>query len=95
MAASGTCPTPAGGSAAEPAAARRVGDGTGPAAGSGLRAAWASARWWVRQLAGEGKYDAYLAHHRAQHPGVEPMSEREFWRDEYAKQGANPGSRCC
>ncbi|TFI22375.1 YbdD/YjiX family protein, partial [Micrococcus endophyticus] len=44
---------------------------------------------------GGGQVRRYLAHHRAQHPGVEPMSEREFWRDEYAKQEANPGSRCC
>ena len=72
--------TPAGGSAPEPTVGRR---------------AWQATRWWVRQLAGEGKYDAYLAHHRARHPGVAPMSEREFWRDEYAKQAANPGSRCC
>ncbi|MCK6094403.1 YbdD/YjiX family protein [Micrococcus sp. 2A] len=61
----------------------------------GRRGAWASARWWLRQLTGEGKYDAYLAHHRARHPDVDPMTEREFWRDEYAKQDANPGSRCC
>lgn len=74
------CPTPAAGSAPEPVAARR---------------AWRATRWWVRQLTGEGKYDAYLAHHWAHHPAVEPMSEREFWRDEYAKQEANPGSRCC
>lgn len=56
---------------------------------------WASTRWWVRQLTGEGKYDAYLAHHWAHHPGEVPMREREFWRDEYARQDANPGSRCC
>lgn len=68
----------------------------GPAGGpSSWRRGWDSARWWVRQLTGEAKYDAYLAHHRAHHPDVAPMTEREFWRDEYAKQDANPGSRCC
>ncbi|MCT2253340.1 YbdD/YjiX family protein [Micrococcus luteus] len=56
---------------------------------------WARARWWVRQLSGEGKYDAYVAHHRAHHPERAPMTEREFWRAEYARQEANPGSRCC
>ncbi|MCV7466757.1 YbdD/YjiX family protein, partial [Micrococcus luteus] len=50
---------------------------------------------WVRQLSGEGKYDAYVAHHRAHHPERAPMTEREFWRAEYARQEANPGSRCC
>ena len=64
---------------------------TGPS-GPGL---WPRIRWWLRQLSGEGKYDAYLAHHRAQHPDEAPMTEREFWRSEYARQDANPGSRCC
>ena len=85
--------TPAGASRAEvPAGIGHV--PTTPAA-AGLRGAWDRARWWVRQLTGEGRYDAYLAHHRAHHPDVDPMTEREFWRDEYAKQDANPGSRCC
>ena len=66
----------------------------GPA-GPSRPSVWARARWWVRQLSGEGKYDAYVAHHRAHHPERAPMTEREFWRAEYARQEANPGSRCC
>lgn len=62
---------------------------------SPVRRAWARARWWVRQLSGEAKYDAYVAHHRAHHPGEEPMSVGEFWRSEHARAEANPGSRCC
>ena len=60
-----------------------------------LARAWDAVRWWVRGVNGEAKYDAYLAHHRAHHPGEEPLTERQFWRAEYARQDANPGSRCC
>lgn len=51
--------------------------------------------WWARGVTGESKYQAYLDHERRVHPDSEPMTEREFWRDEYARQGANPEGRCC
>ena len=80
VAASASRPTPRGASAAEASPARR---------------AWMAVRWWIRGVTGEAKYDAYLAHQRAHHPDAEPLSERAFWRAEYARQEANPGSRCC
>lgn len=70
-------------------------DGASAAEASPARRTWQAVRWWVRQLSGEGRYDAYVAHHRAHHPERAPMTEREFWRAEYARQDANPGSRCC
>lgn len=57
----------------------------------GARAAW----WFLTSLMGDTAYRTYLEHHRATHPGVEPLTEREFWRRRYADQDANPGSRCC
>lgn len=65
------------------------------ASGSPLARAWGAVRWWVRGVTGEARYDAYVAHHRAHHPDVAPLTERQFWRAEYARQDANPGSRCC
>lgn len=56
---------------------------------------WRAAIWYARGVTGEAKYDAYLAHERAAHPGREPMTEREFWRDHYRRQDRDPGSRCC
>ncbi|RQP12391.1 MAG: putative selenoprotein [Microbacteriaceae bacterium] len=29
------------------------------------------------------------------HPGEDPLDEREFWRQRYAEQDADRGSRCC
>lgn len=51
--------------------------------------------WYVNGLTGQSKYAAYLAHHQTTHPDTPPLSEREFWRDHYAAQDANPGARCC
>jgi len=52
-------------------------------------------RWYVRQVMGDDAYRTYLTHERSAHPGREPMGEREFWREHYAEQDRNPGSRCC
>ncbi|MDO5633317.1 MAG: YbdD/YjiX family protein [Micrococcus sp.] len=53
------------------------------------------ARWLVRQLSGEARYDAYVAHHRAHHPDEPPMSVAEFWVQVHRDAERNPGSRCC
>lgn len=52
-------------------------------------------RWFFTSLMGDGAYATYVAHHRRTHPGVEPLTEREFWREKMADQDRNPGSRCC
>ncbi|GAA1722485.1 hypothetical protein GCM10009809_17730 [Isoptericola hypogeus] len=65
------------------------------AAARGIARAAASARWYVRQVMGDDAYRTYLAHERSAHPGREPLGERQFWREHYAEQDRNPGSRCC
>lgn len=64
-------------------------------AGALLARGWRAIVWWAKGVTGESKYAAYLAHERRAHPDRPPMSEREFWRDEYARQDANPEGRCC
>lgn len=58
-------------------------------------AGWTSLRWYVRQVMGDDAYATYVAHERSAHPDREPLGEREFWREHYAEQDRNPGSRCC
>lgn len=50
-------------------------------------------RWYVRELLGAGAYERYRARHRAEHPGVPPLSEREFWRRR--QSGRATGRGCC
>ena len=52
-------------------------------------------RWYVRNLMGDTAYETYIAHHRRHHPGEDPMTERQFWRDRMDEQDRNPGARCC
>jgi len=52
-------------------------------------------RWYVTTLMGDSAYATYVAHQRRVHPGVEPLSERAFWRQKMADQDRNPGARCC
>lgn len=69
------------------AASRSFGKGAREAAQLG----WAT---W-KSIVGADKYDNYLAHHRAAHPGVEPLSEREFWKEHYRSIERAPNPRCC
>ncbi len=52
-------------------------------------------RWYVTTLMGDRAYDVYVTHHRVHHPGEEPLTERQFWRQRAADQDADPGARCC
>ncbi|MFE6968225.1 YbdD/YjiX family protein [Isoptericola sp. NPDC057653] len=74
--------------------ARTVGSTARDAARALARAA-SAARWYVRQVMGDDAYATYLAHERSAHPDREPLGERAFWRERYAEQDRNPGSRCC
>ncbi|WP_306231286.1 YbdD/YjiX family protein [Agrococcus beijingensis] len=68
----------------------------GPAsAGALLWRAWDGLVWWAKGVTGESKYQAYLDHEGRVHPDRPVMTEREFWRDEYRRQDANPEGRCC
>lgn len=60
----------------------------------GRRSGWGTVIWFVNGVLGANRYENYLAHHRVRGCG-EPLSEREFWKAEYARQGRHPGARCC
>jgi uncharacterized short protein YbdD (DUF466 family) len=49
---------------------------------------------FVRQVTGDDAYERYLAHHRAQHPDVRPMTRREFFRRRQDEKWSKV-SRCC
>ncbi|WP_296147531.1 YbdD/YjiX family protein [uncultured Corynebacterium sp.] len=51
--------------------------------------------WYIKELMGDNDYAKYCAHQRTHHPEAELMTEREFWKARWARQEANPGSRCC
>ena len=59
------------------------------------REAWRAVRATARLAIGVPDYDAYVAHVRAQHPGVAPMTREAFCIERmHARYG--PGrSRCC
>ncbi|MBC7724148.1 MAG: YbdD/YjiX family protein [Burkholderiaceae bacterium] len=59
-----------------------------------LRAA-KGVRWYVRELMGDSRYERYVAHLSATHPGATVPTEREFWRERHAIEERNPTSRCC
>jgi uncharacterized short protein YbdD (DUF466 family) len=48
----------------------------------------------VRRILGVPDYERYLAHVRVAHPGQQPMTEEEFFRERLEGR-AKPGSRCC
>ena len=53
------------------------------------------AKKFVDGVLGADKYQHYLEHHERNHPGVKPMTEREFWKDYTDWQEKNPEGRCC
>lgn len=65
------------------------------AAGALVRRGWRALSWYVKEVTGEGDYERYVAHLRRTHPGRPVPSPREFWRQNYAEQDANPTGRCC
>ena len=72
------------------------------AATTPLRALWSALgrvgrgiRWYMTTLMGDTAYATYVAHHGRHHPGEEPLTERQFWRQRMDDQDRNPGARCC
>lgn len=72
------------------------------AAATPLRALWSALgragrgiRWYMTTLMGDTAYSTYVVHHRRHHPDVEPLTERQFWRQRMDDQDRNPGARCC
>ena len=63
-----------------------------------MNAVVAGFRGFARYLGGVMGADAYakyLAHHTEAGHSSQPMTEREFWRDQTDRQDANPQGRCC
>jgi uncharacterized short protein YbdD (DUF466 family) len=52
-------------------------------------------RWYLREVAGEGAYDRYVAHMRHDHPAQPVMTRREFERRRQDDRDARPQARCC
>lgn len=61
----------------------------------GLRRAFDSVRWYWASVMGDNHYERYLAHHERTHPGEDPMTKKEYWRERTDAQDTNPRSRCC
>lgn len=52
-------------------------------------------RWYVHELMGDTAYAKYVARHESLHPGVEPLTERAFWRQRTDDAEQAPVARCC
>lgn len=55
----------------------------------------AGLRWYLREVTGESRYDAYLRRHGAGTDGSAAMTEREFWREHARRSEGAPPTRCC
>ncbi|WP_347349469.1 YbdD/YjiX family protein [Nigerium sp.] len=60
-----------------------------------VAAALRSASWIADGVLGAHGYQNYLAHQRVHGHGEPPLTEREFWKAEYARQGRQASGRCC
>lgn len=60
-----------------------------------LARVWPGVAWYMREINGEARYDHYLEHFAAEHPGERPMSEKEYLlaREDYDRRHPNTG--CC
>ena len=57
--------------------------------------AWQRLAQTARLMVGVPDYDAYVAHLRAAHPDVRPLTHDDFVRAAQAKRYGRGGSRCC
>ncbi|MBA3673162.1 MAG: YbdD/YjiX family protein [Gemmatimonadaceae bacterium] len=49
----------------------------------------------ARRVIGVPDYEAYVAHVRARHPDVAPMTQAAFAHDALARRYERVGNRCC
>jgi uncharacterized short protein YbdD (DUF466 family) len=59
------------------------------------RRLFAGVRWYLREVAGETKYDRYVEHMRRDHAGQPVLTRREFERARQDDRDARPQARCC
>ncbi|MBC9732277.1 YbdD/YjiX family protein [Nocardioides marmotae] len=50
-------------------------------------------RWYLKEISGEARWEAYLA--RCTEDGTPPMTRREYERHRTDQREHNPQSRCC
>jgi uncharacterized short protein YbdD (DUF466 family) len=55
----------------------------------------AAIRWYLREVSGEADYDRYVAHEHQEHPGVPPLSRRDFERRKNQRRQESPEAGCC
>lgn len=60
-----------------------------------LKNAWQGIVWYLREISGEARYDHYLEHFVAEHPGATPMSEVEYLRAREEYDRHHPNTSCC
>lgn len=58
-----------------------------------LRRAWRGVRWYLREVSGEGRWDAYVEQCRAE--GTTPVSRREFERRRDHERECAARGKCC
>ena len=60
-----------------------------------VRDAWRWLRELGRLIVGVPNYEAYVAHMRAQHPDVAPMTYEAFFENRLEARYGKGRSRCC
>ncbi|WP_306513911.1 YbdD/YjiX family protein [Janibacter hoylei] len=50
---------------------------------------------FVSGVTGADRYERYVEHLGRVHPDRSVPSRADFWREHYARQERNPGTRCC
>lgn len=60
---------------------------------SRLAGAVAGVRWYLREIGGTARWEAYLEHCREH--GHEPVSRGAFERARTDAKASTPGARCC
>lgn len=73
----------------------REGRGAGAPAAGGVPSPLARITAALHRILGAPDYARYLRHVRERHPGMQPLSPREFERERQRARYERPGSRCC
>ncbi len=49
----------------------------------------------LRAISGAPDYDRYRRHFASRHPGMVPLTQDDFVREQLDRRYQRPGSRCC
>lgn len=56
---------------------------------------FSKAAWGLKGVMGGHAYERYVSHFRQEHPGEEPLTEREFWKQKATDDEKSVQARCC